>query len=263
MEDMSMAEIIVVANQKGGVGKTTTTLNLAYSLKALDIDVLLVDMDPQANLTRCLGIDNPTKLEKTIGHLMMEEVDCEEYKADEYICTCDGIDFIPSSIYLSVVETQLKSETGSEKVLSEIIDKVRDNYDVVLIDTSPSLGILTINALCSADSILITADTQMFAMVGLQDLIKTITKIKKRLHSAIEIKGIALTMCNNRTNLSKTIIEQVKENYGEAIRVFDTIIPQTVKIGEAIYYGQSIKKYAKKSKADIAYDSLAREVWYE
>ena len=255
-----MAEIITVANRKGGVGKTTTALNLAYSLRELNKKVLVIDMDSQANLTRCLGIESPSKLGNTIGHLLMNEINLEEYNIDEYIKAYDEIDFISSSIYLSAVEAQLKLETGSEKVLSEIIENIKDRYDFILIDTSHSLGILTINALCSADSILITADTQMFAMAGLEDLIKTINKIKKRLHSKIKIKGIVLTMCNNRTNLSKTIIEQVKESYGNLIKVFDTIIPQTVKIGEAIYYGQSIKKYAKKSKADIAYDNLAKEV---
>lgn len=255
-----MAEVITIANQKGGVGKTTTTLNLAYSLMGLGKKVLVIDIDPQANLTRCLGIENPSKSEITIGHLLMNEINADEYNIDEYISTYDEIDLISSSIFLSAVEAQLKLETGSEKVLSEAIEPIKENYDYILIDTSPSLGTLTINALCSADSVLIVADTQMFAMVGLEDLIMTINKIKKRLHSKITIEGILLTMFNNRTNLSKTIIEQVKESYGNLIKVFDTAIPQTVKIGEAIYYGQSIKKYDKKSKADLAYDNLAKEI---
>ncbi len=259
-----MAEIITVANRKGGVGKTTTTLNLAYSLKELGKKVLVIDLDPQANLTRCFGIENANELTDTIGHLLMEELEEEEnYSAKEYILSYDGIDFIPSSIYLSVTETQMKSETGSERILSSILEPLRDRYDYILIDTSPSLNILTINALCATDTVLITADTQMFAMFGIDELLKTIKKIKKRVNLKLSVRGILLTMCDNRTNLSKLISEQVEETYGKKITVFQTKIPKTVKVGEAIYSGQSIKKYAKGSSVDIAYDNLAKEICYE
>ena len=256
-----MAEIITVANRKGGVGKTTTTLNLAYSLKELGKKLLVIDLDPQANLTRCFGIENTNELTDTIGHLLMEELEEEEnYSAKEYILSYDGIDFIPSSIYLSVTETQMKSETGSERILSSILEPLRDRYDYILIDTSPSLNILTINALCATDTVLITADTQMFAMFGIDELLKTIKKIKKRVNLKLSVRGILLTMCDNRTNLSKLISEQVEETYGKKITVFQTKIPKTVKVGEAIYSGQSIKKYAKGSSVDIAYDHLAKEI---
>ncbi len=258
-----MAEIITVANRKGGVGKTTTTLNLAYSIKELGKKVLVIDLDPQANLTRCFDVENPENI-KTIGHLLMAELEEEEnYSVKDYVISYDKIDLIPSSIYLSATETQMRSETGSERILSEIIEPVREHYDYVLIDTSPALNILTINALCASDSVLVTADIQMFAVLGINELLKTVQKIKKRVNSKLKVKGILLTMCDNRTNLYKTLTEQVEEMFQGRIKVFQTKIPKTVKVGEAIYSGQSIKKYAKGSSVDVAYDNLAKEICYE
>jgi sporulation initiation inhibitor soj homolog len=258
-----MAEIITVANRKGGVGKTTTTLNLSYSLKELGKKVLVIDLDPQANLTRCFDVESLENI-KTIGHLLMAELGEEEnYSVKDYIISYDEIDLIPSSIYLSATETQMRSETGSERILSEIIEQVREHYDYVLIDTSPALNILTINALCASDSVLVTADIQMFAVLGINELLKTVQKIKKRVNSKLKVKGILLTMCDNRTNLYKTLTEQVEEMFQGRIKVFQTKIPKTVKVGEAIYSGQSIKKYAKGSSVDVAYDNLAKEICYE
>ena len=258
-----MAEIITVANRKGGVGKTTTTLNLAYSLKELGKKVLVIDLDPQANLTRCFDVENPENI-KTIGHLLMAELEEEEnYSVKDYVISYDEIDLIPSSIYLSATETQMRSETGSERILSEIIESVREHYDYILIDTSPALDILTINALCASDSVLVTADIQMFAVLGINELLKTVQKIKKRVNSKLKVKGILLTMCDSRTNLYKTLTEQVEEMFQGRIKVFQTKIPKTVKVGEAIYSGQSIKKYAKGSSVDVAYDNLAKEICYE
>ena len=189
-----MAEIITVANRKGGVGKTTTTLNLAYSLKELGKKVLVIDLDPQANLTRCFDVENPENI-KTIGHLLMAELEEEEnYSVKDYVISYDEIDLIPSSIYLSATETQMRSETGSERILSEIIEQVREHYDYILIDTSPALNILTINALCASDSVLVTADTQMFAVVGINELLKTVQKIKKRVNSGLKVKGILFVL---------------------------------------------------------------------
>jgi len=257
-----MAEVITIANRKGGVGKTTTTLNLAYSLKELGKKVLVIDLDPQANLTRCFDVENTENI-KNIGHLLITEMEEESYLVEDYTKSYDEIDIIPSSIYLSAVETQMRVETGSERILSEIVNQIKECYDYVLIDTSPSLNILTINALCASDSVLITADTQLFAIVGISELLKTIQKIKKRVNASLTIKGILLTMCDNRTNLSKLLTQQVEEMYQGKIAVFQTKIPKTVKVGEAIYSGQSIKKYAKGSSVDIAYDNLAKEICYE
>lgn len=258
-----MAEVITIANRKGGVGKTTTTLNLAYSLKELGKKVLVIDLDPQANLTRCFDVENIGNI-KTIGHLLITEMEEEEsYLVEDYTKSYDEIDIIPSSVYLSAVETQMRIETGSERILSEIVNQAKEHYDYILIDTSPSLNILTINALCASDSVLIVADTQLFAIVGIGELLKTIQKIKKRVNPKLKVQGILLTMCENRTNLSKTLTEQVEEMFQKKIKVFQTKIPKTVKVGEAIYSGQSIKKYAKGSSVDIAYDNLAKEICYE
>lgn len=257
-----MAEVITIANRKGGVGKTTTTLNLAYSLKELGKKVLVIDLDPQANLTRCFDVENTENI-KNIGHLLITEMEEESYLVEDYTKSYDEIDIIPSSIYLSAVETQMRVETGSERILFEIVNQIKEYYEYVLIDTSPSLNILTINALCASDSVLITADTQLFAIVGISELLKTIQKIKKRVNASLTIKGILLTMCDNRTNLSKLLTQQVEEMYQGKIEVFQTKIPKTVKVGEAIYSGQSIKKYAKGSSVDIAYDNLAKEICYE
>jgi len=258
-----MADVITIANRKGGVGKTTTTLNLAYSLKELGKKVLVIDLDPQANLTRCFDVENTENI-KTIGHLLITEMEEEEsYLVEDYTKSYDEIDIIPSSVYLSAVETQMRIETGSERILSEIVNQAKEHYDYILIDTSPSLNILTINALCASDSVLITADTQLFAIVGISELLKTIQKIKKRVNESLTIKGILLTMCDNRTNLSKLLTQQVEEMFQKKIKVFQTKIPKTVKVGEAIYSGQSIKKYAKGSSVDIAYDNLAKEICYE
>lgn len=258
-----MVDVITIANRKGGVGKTTTTLNLAYSLKELGKKVLVIDLDPQANLTRCFDVENTENI-KTIGHLLITEIEEEEsYLVEDYTESYDEIDIIPSSVYLSAVETQMRIETGSERILSEIVNQAKEHYDYILIDTSPSLNILTINALCASDSVLIVADTQLFAIVGIGELLKTIQKIKKRVNSKLKVQGILLTMCENRTNLSKTLTEQVEEMFQKKIKVFQTKIPKTVKVGEAIYSGQSIKKYAKGSSVDIAYDNLAKEICYE
>lgn len=257
-----MAEVITIANRKGGVGKTTTTLNLAYSLKELGKKVLVIDLDPQANLTRCFDVGNTENI-KNIGHLLMTEMEEESYLVEDYTKSYDEIDIIPSSIYLSAVETQMRVETGSERILFEIVNQIKEYYDYVLIDTSPSLNILTINALCASDSVLITADTQLFAIVGISELLKTIQKIKKRVNSGLKVKGILLTMCDNRTNLSKLLTQQVEEMYQGKVEVLQTKIPKTVKVGESIYSGQSIKKYAKGNSVDIAYDNLAKEICHE
>lgn len=258
-----MADVITIANRKGGVGKTTTTLNLAYSLKELGKKVLVIDLDPQANLTRCFDVENTENI-KTIGHLLITEMEEEEsYLVEDYTKSYDEIDIIPSGVYLSAVETQMRIETGGERILSEIVNQAKEHYDYILIDTSPSLNILTINALCASDSVLIVADTQLFAIVGIGELLKTIQKIKKRVNPKLKVQGILLTMCENRTNLSKTLTEQVEEMFQKKIKVFQTKIPKTVKVGEAIYSGQSIKKYAKGSSVDIAYDNLAKEICYE
>ena len=256
-----MGKIYVIGSQKGGVGKTTSTLNLAYALQKLGKKVLAVDFDSQANLTACYGIENTGELENTIGHLMMAAIEDEKLPAmKKCIRTKDRVDFIPSSIYLSVADAKLRLEMGAERILSEILDPLREKYDYILIDTCPSLGMLTINALAAADEVIITVNPQLLAMKGLQDFLKTVKKIKSRINGRLDVAGILLTMCDARTILCKTITEQVAETFQGQIRIFKSKIPNTVKVGESVYYSEPLIEYAPGCNACKAYERLAGEV---
>ena len=247
-----MGKIIVIGSQKGGVGKTTTTLNLAYSLKELGKKVLTVDFDSQANLTTCYGVEDTGVLEYTIGHLMMAQIEEEVTESFE--------DYIPSSIYLSVVDAKLRTEMGAERMLAEVLEPLKSRYDYILIDTCPSLGMLTINALAAADEVIITVNPQLLAMMGLQDFLRIVGKIKKRINPKLEVAGILLTMCESRTTLCKVLTEEVTGSFQGKIKVFDTRIPATVKVGESIYYNMPIAQYSKKASAGIAYRKFAKEI---
>ena len=256
-----MGKIILVGATKGGVGKTVSSYNLAYSLAKLGKKVLAVDFDSQANLTICFGVENPAEVPATIGHLMMAQMD-EEAMPDksEYIMSRNGVDFIPSSMVLSAVDAKLRLEMGAEKMLSNILEPLRDLYDYLIIDTCPALGALTINALAAADGVVITVNPQLLAMMGLQDFLKTIKKIKNRINPKIEVEGILLTMCEARTNLCKVISEQVADTFEGQIRIFKSKIPNTVKVGESVYYSQSLLEYAPDIKACKAYMDFGREL---
>lgn len=256
-----MSKIIVIGSQKGGVGKTTTTFNLAYILSKLGKRVLAVDFDSQANLTTCYGIEKTDELEYTIGHMMMAQIEDEKpLPAKRCIQTKDGVDFIPASIYLSAVDAKLRMEMGADRMLAELLEPLRSKYDYILIDTCPSLGILTINALAAADEVIIAVNPQLLAMMGLQDFLRTVMKIKRRINPKLDIAGILLTMCEKRTTLCKVLTEEVTENFGEQIRVFETQIPSTVKVGESIYYGKPLEQYSPKASASMAYIKLAKEL---
>lgn len=256
-----MGKIIVIGSQKGGVGKTTTTLNLAYSLKELGKKVLTVDFDSQANLTTCYGVEDTGALEYTIGHLMMAQIEEELPESfEDYIQSREGVDYIPSSIYLSVVDAKLRTEMGAERMLAEVLEPLKSRYDYILIDTCPSLGMLTINALATADEVIITVNPQLLAMMGLQDFIRTVKKVRSRLNDRLQIAGILLTMCDARTNLCKVITEQLTDTFDGQIRIFKSIIPNTVRVGESIYYSEPLLEYAPENKACKAYRNLAEEV---
>lgn len=255
-----MCKIIVVAAQKGGVGKTSTVRNLSYSLSELGKRVLAVDFDPQFSLTTCFGVDSD-KLEHTSATLMTTMLEDEELtQKKDFLLHIGKTDLIPSSIQLSVIEANLRLEMGSEHLFSNLLESLRGDYDYILVDTCPSLGTLTISALTAADEVMIPVNPQLLAVMGLQELTKTILKIKRRLNPKIQFGGILFTMCDKRTNLYKEISGQVDTAYRSGMRIFDSRIPTTVKVGEANGLGLSVMEYDSKSPAALAYMELAKEV---
>lgn len=253
-----MGKAIMIGAMKGGVGKSVTAFNLAYSLQKRGRRVLAVDFDPQSNLTTCFGAED---VDVTIADLMMSVIEEEGLpKRDEYIRNRNGVDFIPSSIGLSAVEAKLRLEMGTERMLAAILESLRGDYDYILIDTCPSLGALNINAMSAADDVIVTVNPQLLAMKGLQDFLKTVKKIKSRINGRLDVAGILLTMCDARTILCKTITEQMQKTFQGQIRIFNSKIPNTVKVGESVYYSEPLIEYAPGSNACRAYEKLAEEV---
>lgn len=235
-----------------------TTFNLVYSLQKCSKKVLTVDFDPQSNLTTCFGAED---VDVAIGDLMMTVIEDEELpERGEYIWERSGVEFIPSSIGLSAVEAKLRLEMGTERMLVEILEPLRDDYDYILIDTSPSLGALNINAMAAADEVVVTVNPQLLAMKGLEDFLRTVKKIKNRINERLDVAGILFTMCDARTILCKTITEQVQETFQGQIRIFGSKISNTVKVGKSVYYSEPLIEYAPESNVCKAYDRLAGEV---
>ncbi len=256
-----MCRIIVVGSQKGGVGKSTTVRNLSYSLAELGHRVLAVDFDPQFNLTTCFGISDITAIQNDIASLMTAMLNDEELPPPEqYIQHIGKVDLIPASIQLSVVDANLRIEMGSEHLLASLLTPLREQYDYIIVDTCPSLGSLTISALTAADEVIIPVNPQLLAVMGLQELTSTILKIRRRLNPKIKFGGILLTMCDKRTNLYKEISTQVDSAYRSGMRIYDSQIPMTVKVGEANCNGMAVAEYDKNNAAGIAYMNFAKEV---
>ena len=252
-----MGKIIMIGAMKGGVGKTVTTFNLAYSLQKKGKRVLAVDLDPQSNLTTCFGEED---VDVSIGDLILNVIEDEELpERGEYIRERNGVDFIPASIGLSAVEAKLRLEMGTERMLSAVLESLRGDYDYILIDTCPSLGALTINAMAAADEVIVTANPQLLAMKGLEDFLRTVKKIKSRINKRLKVAGILLTMCDARTILCKTITAQAQEAFQGEITIFNSKIPNTVKVGESVYYSEPLIEYAPGCSACKAYEQLAGE----
>jgi len=255
-----MAKMIAICNQKGGVGKTTTTLNLGVGLARQGKRVLLCDADPQSDLTAALGW-NGDALEKSLGRLMY--LATQEYKPivqDTIIHHPEGVDLIPSNLDLSSMESQLVNAMSREKILSNLLKTVKNNYDYILIDCMPSLGMITINALTAADSVIIPVQAQFLPAKGMTQLMKSIDMVRNHTNDKLKIEGIVMTLVDGRTNLAKEVIDTIRMKYGMQIRIFDTQIPVAVKAAEASKAGQSIFEYDRESKPAKAYEALTKEV---
>lgn len=249
------ALVLAMCNQKGGVGKTTTTINLGAALAETGRRVLLVDFDPQGSLSVGLGV-NPHTLEVSVYNLLLTRDTVIDDVIGETIV--EGMDILPSNIDLSAAELQLVSEVAREQVLSRVLDRVKDRYDVILIDCAPSLGLLTINALTAADGVVMPLECEFFALRGIALLTDTIGKVQERLNPRLKITGILGTMYDSRTLHSREVLERVVQAFGDA--VFHTVIRRTVKFPETTVAGEPITTYASSSPGAEAYRTLAREV---
>lgn len=254
-----MARIIAVAMQKGGVGKTTTTINLAAALTQMGQRVLAVDLDPQGNLTQHAGFD-PDHLSPTIYDPLKAEVDGVESKLTDAIYeTEEGFHLLPSQPELSLVEVALINTLSRERVLATLLEEVADNYDFILIDCNPSLGLLVINALTAADSVLIPIQTEYLAARGALMILSSIETVRrKKLNPELSVEGILLTMADTRTILTKDVLEAVNAQYGNGIHIFAPLIKRSVRFGESAAAGQSILAYDPKGQGAEAYRQVAR-----
>ena len=240
--------------KKGGVGKTTTAINLSASLASLGKKVLAIDMDPQGNMSSGLGVDK-NEVKKTVYDLIIGNIGIEECIYEEVI---ENLDVLPSNIDLSAAEIELIGVDNKEYILRDKVNKVKEKYDFIIIDCPPALSMLTINAMTTSDSVLVPIQCEYYALEGLSQLIHTIELVQERLNPELEIEGVVFTMYDSRTNLSMQVVENVKSHLNQ--KVFKTLIPRNIRLAEAPSYGQPINMYDSKSAGAEAYMSLAEEV---
>lgn len=254
-------EVIAIANQKGGVGKTTTTLNLGVGLAQQGKRVLLVDADPQGSLTASLGYFQPDKLKVTLSTLLEKVIKEKEIRPGEGILeNKEGVDLVPSNIELSGIDLALVNEMSRETKLKKVLGLQKGNYDYVLIDCMPSLGMMTVNALTAADSVLIPVQSHFLSLKGLEQLIGSINRTRNNLNSKLAIKGALLTLVDHRTNFAKDISGLLRQHYGAHLPIFDTEIPHSIRAAESTAAGKSIFAHDPGGKVSAAYKDLVKEV---
>lgn len=249
-----MSKIIALANQKGGVGKTTTSMNLSASLATLEKKVLLIDADPQANSSSGMGVDI-NLVECSLYHVLINHLDIREAI---YTTDIDGLDIVPSHIDLVGAEIEMLNEHGREKVLKNLLEPIRKEYDYILIDCSPSLGLITVNALTAADSVIIPVQAEYFALEGISKLLNTIRIIKGKLNPSLQIEGFLLTMYDARLRLANQIYEELKSHFGTM--VFNTVIPRNIRLSEAPSHGLPAILYDPNSRGATSHVQLAKEL---
>lgn len=249
-----MSRTIVIANQKGGVGKTTTAINLSTCLAEKGYRVLLVDEDPQGNASSGLGIDK-TAVDASVYNVLLGEIPAKDAVLETEI---PNLSVIPSNMDLAAVEVELVSIKNRERMLKIAIDEIRDLYDFIIIDSPPSLGLITLNALAAGDEVLVPIQCEFYALEGLSQLVKTINLVKKRINPKLRVEGVVLTMYDGRTNLSMQVVQEVIKFFPD--KVHKVIIPRNVRLGEAPSYGMPITKYDAKCAGAVSYRKLADEI---
>ena len=258
---MSNCNVIALINQKGGVGKSTTTVNLGVGLAKQGKKVLLIDADAQANVTMSLGYTRPETLPITLPNIVQDIIDKTPFDAEKCILHHnEGVDLLPSTIELSGYEAEIIKTKNRESVLKTYIDKVRKNYDYVLIDCMPSLGMFPINAMAAADSVIIPTQPHFFSAKGLEQLLRSVSKVRQNINPTLKIDGILMTMVMPRTKITKEVIETVRNAYGQRIKVFDTQIPFSIHTVEAAAAGKSIYTFEPRGKVAEAYKQFSKEV---
>lgn len=256
-----MTKVIALANQKGGVGKTTTTVNLGIGLARQGKKVLLIDADAQGNLTDSLGWNEPDKLPVSLASIMTKIIQDEPFELDEGILHhAEGVDLMPANIELSAMEVSLVNTMSREIVLRNYLSEVKHKYDYVLIDCMPSLGMITVNAFAAADSVIIPVQAHYLPAKGMAQLLQTINRVKKNINPSLKIDGVLLTMVDARTNFAKDVSYMLRTNYGDKLKIFKTEIPLAIKAAETSAEGKSIYLRDKNGKAALAYESLTKEV---